>query len=81
MLAKMWGKGEAMIASAKYGSVTVAWLRRIGPAVLGGGVGYAYYRFIGCASGSCAITSNPWLSILFGAIIGASFVPKKPASG
>ncbi len=32
--------------------------------------GYAYYHFVGCRSGSCAITSNPWLSILWGAVMG-----------
>ena len=32
--------------------------------------GYAYFHYIGCASGSCAITSNPWLSVLWGAAIG-----------
>lgn len=32
--------------------------------------GYLYYYFIGCNSGSCAITSNPFMSILWGAILG-----------
>lgn len=32
--------------------------------------GYAYYYFIGCQSGSCGITSNPWLSLLWGAALG-----------
>ncbi|MBW6460516.1 MAG: hypothetical protein K0B08_08070 [Bacteroidales bacterium] len=32
--------------------------------------GYLYYYFIGCRSGSCAITSSPWLSMLWGAAIG-----------
>ena len=32
--------------------------------------GYAYYYFIGCSGGGCAITSNPWLSILWGAALG-----------
>jgi xanthine/uracil permease len=38
--------------------------------VTGGTVGFLYYYFIGCQSGSCAITSNPWLSILWGAAFG-----------
>jgi len=33
--------------------------------------GYLYYFFIGCASGSCAITSNPVISTLYGAMAGA----------
>jgi hypothetical protein len=37
---------------------------------IGGGVGYAYYRFIGCSSGACPITSNPYSSIIYGMVIG-----------
>ena len=46
------------------------WLR---PALftLGGGlVGFAYYAWVGCATGSCAITSNPFSSIIYMALIG-----------
>ena len=38
--------------------------------VIGGLAGYLYYHFVGCASGSCAITSNPYLSTFFGALLG-----------
>ncbi|WP_075602588.1 DUF6132 family protein [Saccharicrinis aurantiacus] len=38
--------------------------------LIGAGLGYAYYYFIGCSSGSCAITSNPWNSIGYGAFAG-----------
>ncbi|MBS1628181.1 MAG: hypothetical protein JSR09_05650 [Bacteroidetes bacterium] len=34
-------------------------------------LGFAYYYFIGCTSGSCAITSKPLNSTVYGAIIGA----------
>lgn len=36
--------------------------------------GYLYYYFIGCASGSCAITSNPTNSTLYGAMMGGLFL-------
>ena len=39
-------------------------------AVVGGAIGYAAYRFIGCSSGACPITSNPFVSILVGALLG-----------
>ncbi len=39
-------------------------------AVLGAMAGYAYWYFIGCASGSCAITSKPLNSTLYGALMG-----------
>jgi hypothetical protein len=38
--------------------------------VLGAGLGFAYYRWVGCASGTCPITSNPIISTLYGALLG-----------
>lgn len=38
--------------------------------LVGGGLGFAYYRFIGCASGTCPLTSNPYVSTIYGAVIG-----------
>jgi len=38
--------------------------------LLGLAGGYLYYRFIGCQSGSCAITSNPWMSMIWGGLMG-----------
>lgn len=35
--------------------------------ILGGTAGYAYYHFVGCASGTCNITSSPYLSTIWGA--------------
>ncbi|MEO8446417.1 MAG: DUF6132 family protein [bacterium] len=32
--------------------------------------GYAYYHFVGCVSGTCAITSKPLNSTLYGAMMG-----------
>ena len=32
--------------------------------------GYLYYHFIGCNSGTCAITSKPVNSTLYGALVG-----------
>ena len=38
--------------------------------IIGAIAGYAYYYFIGCASGTCAITSKPLNSTLYGAVMG-----------
>jgi hypothetical protein len=38
--------------------------------IAGGLIGFLYYYFIGCASGTCAITSKPVNSIIFGALFG-----------
>jgi urea transporter len=43
-------------------------------AVAGGLLGFLYYTFIGCSSGNCAITSNPFSSVLFGIMLGIFFV-------
>lgn len=49
--------------------------------VLGAIAGYAYYYFVGCASSTCAITSKPLNSTLYGALMGGLlfnlFVTKK----
>ncbi len=37
---------------------------------IGAILGYAYYYFIGCSSGTCPITSNPINSILYGSFAG-----------
>jgi phage shock protein E len=53
-------------------------LTRTLPAVgLGALAGYAYYYFIGCTSGTCPITSNPWISTVYGAAMGGLLVPWK----
>lgn len=41
--------------------------------IVGGILGYAYYYFIGCANGTCAITSKPLNSTLYGALMGLLF--------
>lgn len=32
--------------------------------------GYVYYHYVGCLSGTCPITSNPYRMMLYGAIVG-----------
>lgn len=36
----------------------------------GGALGFAYYYFVGCQSGSCPMTSTPYGSILTGGLLG-----------
>jgi hypothetical protein len=40
-------------------------------AVVGGGLGFAYYKLVGCSTGACPLTSNPWISSIYGALLGA----------
>lgn len=50
------------------------WWKKYYPYIIGIAVGaiagYLYYSYIGCASGTCAITSKPVNSTLYGAIMG-----------
>ena len=32
--------------------------------------GYLYYRLVGCATGTCPISSNPYSSTIYGGVIG-----------
>ena len=38
--------------------------------VLGAAGGFAWYRIVGCSTGACPITSNPWTSTAYGAVLG-----------
>ena len=43
--------------------------------VIAGAIGgYLYYHFVGCESGTCAITSKPLNSSLYGAMMGGLFI-------
>lgn len=49
--------------------------------VVGLVAGYAYYYYVGCASGTCPITSRPLNSTLYGGMMGGLFFSmfeKKP---
>lgn len=45
------------------------WLKIAG-LVVGAIGGYLYYHFVGCNSGSCPITSNPWRMTAYGSVLG-----------
>jgi hypothetical protein len=45
-------------------------IKLIAGAVIGGILGYLYYKKIGCPNGSCPITSNRYISTIYGAILG-----------
>lgn len=39
-------------------------------AVIGGIFGFLYFRFVGCKTGACVITGNPYISTLYWAVLG-----------
>ncbi len=38
--------------------------------IVGAVLGYAWHRVVGCRTGACPITGNPYTSILYGAVMG-----------
>ncbi len=44
--------------------------KKISIVLIGAALGFAYYKFIGCRSGVCPITSNPYISTGYGALLG-----------
>ena len=40
--------------------------------VVGSISGYLYWRFVGCSTGTCVITSNPINSTIYGALLGGT---------
>jgi hypothetical protein len=38
--------------------------------ISGAVVGFAYYYFIGCRTGSCPLTSNPLITTAYGSLMG-----------
>ena len=41
------------------------------PTLVGRTGGWLYYRYVGCTTDTCAVTSSPWLSTGFGYILGS----------
>lgn len=39
-------------------------------ALIGGLAGFLWFRQVGCATGACPITSNPYVSTFYGALLG-----------
>ncbi len=40
-------------------------------AAAGAALGWGIYRFIGCRTGACPLTSNPWTAMIMWALLGA----------
>lgn len=50
------------------------WLNHNKLYIIGGSIGaiggFLYWKFVGCSTGTCAITSNPLNSTLYGMVMG-----------
>ena len=47
--------------------------------MIGGIASYSYYHFAGCSSGACPITGNPYISVIWGSLLGF-FMVNSPCS-
>ena len=36
-------------------------------------LGIGYYTFVGCPTGTCPLTRNPWVTTIYGALLGVLF--------
>ncbi len=48
----------------------MAVISRFSGPIIGGALGFAYHKLVGCAGGTCPIVANPYISILYGALLG-----------
>ena len=40
-------------------------------AAVGAAVGFAMYRFVGCRTGACPLTGNPYIAVFIWGVMGA----------
>ena len=52
-------------------------LRLLLGAVLGAGAGLLMYRFVGCRTGACPLTANPWVAMAIWGVFGALMAATK----
>jgi hypothetical protein len=45
-------------------------LRMLIGAAIGAGLGFGWYKLVGCPTGTCPLTSNPFISTLYGMVVG-----------
>jgi hypothetical protein len=45
-------------------------LRIIIGIIVGGCLGFGWYKLVGCSTGACPLTSHPVISTIYGAVLG-----------
>jgi hypothetical protein len=49
-------------------------IKTLASMLTGAAIGFGYYYFVGCRTGTCPISGNPYISTLYGAMVGLLFV-------
>ena len=53
-------------------------LLRIGiGGICGSGAGFMMYRFVGCRTGACPLTANPWVAMFIWGLMGVMLASGK----
>ncbi len=45
-------------------------LRILIGAIVGAGLGFGWYKLVGCPTGACPLTSHPVITMIYGAVLG-----------
>jgi|GEM_PF-439520 len=61
---------QTLVSKIKAGFSSRNTLKNLAGFAVGALGGFIYYKTIGCSSGGCAITSNPYMSIIWGGLLG-----------
>ena len=62
--------GKTDVVKGRIKNAPVMLVRATLGIVLGGLAGFGLYRYVGCADGTCLITSSPWGSVIYCMILG-----------
>jgi len=46
-------------------------VRIVAGGIIGAGAGFLLYRFVGCRTGACPLTGNPYVAVILWGVIGA----------
>jgi hypothetical protein len=38
--------------------------------IVGGGLGFGWYKLVGCSTGACPLTRRPVITMVYGAVLG-----------
>ncbi len=38
--------------------------------IVGGSLGFGWYKLVGCSTGACPLTSHPVITMIYGAVVG-----------